>query len=78
MTNKGSADTTLDGVAYEGGNGTRSAYGIAELNGLPVLSMTNSLGVVSANASGIVGSADRTLVVLGRAMPNTYKKADDV
>lgn len=74
IRNKGRGGSALDGEAVS--NGRKSAWGLNKLNGMNVMSMTNSHGFASASACGISGDSDRTLVVLSRHMPNTYPNGD--
>ncbi|MGN0832555.1 MAG: hypothetical protein ACI4RD_02755 [Kiritimatiellia bacterium] len=69
VLNKGTGGARLDGVV----TGSRSpAYGLDTLNGLNVMSMTNTHGFISKEGAGIADEQDRTLIVLTRQYKDRY------
>lgn len=73
IRNKGTAGAALDG---ELGGSLKPAYGLHTLNGLNVMSMTNSHGFISKQAAGIAGEQDRTLLVLSRQMKDAFMNSE--
>lgn len=70
--NKGTAGAALDAGA--GDATSLPSYGLNKLNGLDVLSSTNTKGLVSAGGAGLKDDEDRTIIVLARSVKDTYQK----